>query len=330
MVLRILLMLVLVVGFGLSATGVLVSGAVAECLFALVSLWRFRRDVWWGIDRPILRQTLSYSLPIVPHMLAGWSTTYLASLVLNSLQGTVQTGLYGLASTLAAVESFLVAGFNQAFLPQVYGALASGNPAEVERLNRRTLAAVAGFAIGGVALSLFSPEVLRVMTRPAYWPAGEIIPLLVLAGVYQGVYSLYGHLLYYHPNGTRFLPLASGAGGILSVALMFLLIPRYSIMGAAVAGCAGVLTRLFVAALICNLRYSVPWSQSRLLWLSVASTALVMLPSFIPAFAGGGWNLLLPKMLATAAASAVLWGLLPRAVRSEIIALVSSRVRGTG
>lgn len=330
MVLRILLMLVLVVGFGLSATGVLLSGAVAECFFALVSLWRFRRDVWWGIDRPILRQTLSYSLPIVPHMLAGWSTTYLASLVLNSLQGTVQTGLYGLASTLAAVESFLVAGFNQAFLPQVYGALASGNPAEVERLNRRTLAAVAGFAIGGVALSLFSPEVLRVMTRPAYWPAGEVIPLLVLAGVYQGVYSLYGHLLYYHPHGTRFLPLASGAGGIVSVALMLFLIPRYSIMGAAVAGCAGVLTRLFVAALICNLRYSVPWSQSRLLWLSVASTALVMLPSFIPALAGGGWNLLLPKMLATAGASAVLWGLLPRAVRSEIIALVSSRIRRTG
>lgn len=329
MLLRILLMLVLVVGFHLSATGVLLSGAIAEGLFALVSMWRFRRDVWWGIDRPILRQTLGYSLPIVPHILAGWSTTYLASLVLNSLQGTVQTGLYGLASTLAAVESFLVGGFNQAFLPQVYAALAGGDPAEIERLNRRTLAAVAGFAIGGVALSLFSPEVLRLMTRPAYWPASEVIPLLVLAGVFQGVYSLYGHLLYYHPNGTRFLPLASGAGGIVSVALMFVLIPSYSIMGAALAGCAGVLTRLVVAAAICNVRFSVPWSQGRLLALSVVGAVLVMIPSIIPVLGGGGWELLFPKALVFTGAAAVLWWLLPAAVRSEIIALVRARLKSS-
>ena len=330
MLLRIVLMLVLVIGFRFEATGMLLSGAIAEGVFALVSLWRFRADVWWGIDRPILRKTLSYSLPIVPHMLAGWSTTYLASLVLNYLQGTAQTGLYGLAASLASVESFLVGGFNQAFLPRVYAALAANDPAEVDRLNRRTQAAVAGFAIGAVALSLFSPEVLRLMTRPAYWPASEVIPLLVLAGFFQGIYSLYGHLLYYYPNGTRFLPLASGAGGIVSVALMVVLIPRYSIMGAAVAGCLGVLTRLVVAAVICNVRYSVPWSQSRLLWLSGVGTVLVMIPSIVPVLAGGGWNLVLPKILVAGGAAAVLWWLLPGAVRSEIMALGRARLKGHG
>lgn len=321
MLLRILVMLVLVIRFQFAATGVLLSGAIAESVFALVALWGFRRDVWWGIDRKILRQTLGYSLPIVPHMLAGWSTTYLASLVLNYLQGTTETGLYGMASNLASVEAFLVGGFNQAFLPRVYAALASDDPAEIARLNRRTLAAVAGFAIGAVGLSLFSPEVLRLMTRPAYWSAIAVIPLLVLAGYYQGVYSLYGHLLYYHPRGTRFLPLASGAGGIVSVALMFVLIPRFSVMGAALAGCLGVLTRLAVAAVICNVRFSVPWAQRRLVVLSVASTALVMIPSLVPVLQGGGWHLLLPKILIAGGATAVLWWLLPRGVRDEIGAL---------
>lgn len=326
MVLRILVMLVLVIRFRYAATGVLLSGAIAEGIFALVSLWGFRRDVWWGIDRSILRQTLSYSLPIVPHVLAGWSTTYLASLVLNYLQGTAETGLYGMAANLASVEAFLVGGFNQAFLPRVYAALASSDPVEVGRLNRRTLAAVAGFGIGAVGLSLFSPEVLHVMTRPAYWSAIKVIPLLVLAGFFQGVYSLYGHLLYYHPNGTRFLPLASGAGGVVSVALMFVLIPRFSIAGAAVSGCMGVLTRLAVAAVICNVRFSVPWSQKRLCLLGVAATVLTMMPAWIPAFQGSGFHLLLPKAFAMTASAALLAGILPRAVRDEILALVRSQV----
>ena len=325
MVLRILMMLVLVVGFRYEAKGMLLSGAIAEGIFAVVSLWRFRRDVWWGIDWPILRQTLGYSLPIVPHMLAGWSTIYLASLVLNKLQGATETGLYGLASNMASIEVFLVGGFNQAFLPRVYTALASDDPAEIERLSRRTLAAVAVFAIGAVALSLFSPEALHLMTRPAYWGAIEVIPLLVLAGYFQGVYSLYGHLLYYHRNGTRFLPLASGAGGIVSVALMFVLIPRFSILGAALAGCIGVLTRVAVAAVICNVRFSVPWSQRPLVFLSLAAAVLTMMPAWIPAFQGVGFPLLLSKALAMIAALALLIGILPRAVRDEMAALARDR-----
>ena len=330
MVLRIVVMLMLIVVFRMKATGILLSGAIAESVFALVSLWRFKRDVWWGIDRPILRKTLGYSLPVVPHMLAGWSTTYMAGLVLNYLEGPAQTGLYVLASTLASVESFLVGGFGQAFLPRVYAVLASDDESELEGLKRRTIAAVAGFAIGAVILSLFSPEILRLMTRPAYWAAGDVIPLLVLAGFFQGVYSLYSMLLYYHPNGTRFLPVASGAGGIVSVALMFVLIPKYSIMGAALAGCLGVLTRLAVAAVICNVRYSIPWSQSRMLWLGVVGTALVTMPLFIPVLGGGGWNLALPKVLVAAGATAVLWRLLPGLVRSEIIALGRARLKGNG
>lgn len=330
MLLRIVVMLMLVVVFRMESTGILLSGAIAESVFALVSLWRFKGDVWWGIDRPILRKALGYSLPVVPHMLAGWSTTYMASLVLINLEGKAQTGLYGLAATLASVESFLVAGFGQAFLPRVYAVLASDEPSELEGLNRRTVAAVAGFAIGAVGLSLFSPEILRLMTRPAYWGASEVIPLLVLAGFFQGVYSLYSLLLYYHPNGTRFLPLASVAGGIVSVALMFVLIPRFSIMGAAIAGCLGVMTRLVVAAVICNFRYSIPWSQGRLLLLSGVGTALVMMPSFVPVLAGGGRNSLGPKTLAAAGATAVLWWLLPGPVRSEIMALARARLKGSG
>ena len=326
MLLRIMVMLVLVVGFGFAATGVLLSGAVAESIFALISLWRFRQDVWWGIDRPILRRTLGYSLPIVPHMLAGWSTTYLASLVLNILQGSAQTGLYGRASMLASVESFLVAGFAQAFQPRIYAALSDNNPSALGGLSRRTYAAVAGFAIGAVGLTLFSPEVLRLMTRPSYWQASEVIPLLVLAGFFQGVYSLYSLLLYYHRNGTRYLPLASGAGGIVSVTLMFTLIPRFSIMGAAVAGCLGVLMRLAVAAVICNVRFSVPWSQRRLSLLVITAAVLTMMPAWIPAFQGSGFHLLLPKALAMIASAALLAGILPRSVRDELIALARSKV----
>lgn len=275
---RLIALLGALVFFDGKAAGALTAFAGAGAIFAFLGLAFFHQDVRWGFDRKLLKASLRYSLPIVPHNLAGWSTAYLGTLVLNGFKGTAEVGLYTLAANLALIQTFLVSGFTSAYLPRVYKGLSDGGAAAIAQLRRQALLAAGAFGVCAVGIGLFSAEVLRLMARPSFWGAAHLVPLLVLAGFMQGIYTFYAHLLYYHKGGTRWLPMASGAGAVMAVLLMLVLIPRWSMVGAASAVLAGVMTRLVAAAFICNWKFPRLWPQKTLAFLSLVTVCGCLVP----------------------------------------------------
>jgi O-antigen/teichoic acid export membrane protein len=70
------------------------------------------------------------------------------------------------------------------------------------------------------------------MTAPAFYPAASVVPVILLAFFFQGVYHfMVGPLFYF--KRTSLLPVINIAGAAVNIGLNFLLIPRYGIQGAA-------------------------------------------------------------------------------------------------
>ncbi len=274
--LRIILVLVFVVVLQWGALGLLLGIIIPYVVFALLALWQIRRDVVWCLDWPALRSSLAYSLPVVPHLLAGWTTGYLGMLVLNYFEGTADVGIYGIAARFALIVGFATQGITTALQPQMYAFYANPSDIQAPVARFKVLGTMAAFGIVALGVSLFSLDVIKVMATPAFHAGASIVPILALSSFVQGVYSTYANALYFEEKGPRFLPIASFGGAIVSLALMFWLIPTFAAYGTALATLAGVACRMLLAVILANAKAGIFWSQTRFALIVSATSALSM------------------------------------------------------
>lgn len=179
----------------------------------------------------VMRRLLAFSLPFMPTMMAGWVLTMADRYLLKYLGTMTDVGLYSVGYKIGLLVNFLlVAPFGIAWGPFMFSA-AKGSDA---RQTYARLLTYIFFALTGcaVVLSLFAPELLRIVTTPAYYGASRVVLLVALS------YALYGcHLVLTTglnlTKRTYYFPLLFGAAALANIGLNFALIPRYGMMGAA-------------------------------------------------------------------------------------------------
>jgi O-antigen/teichoic acid export membrane protein len=89
-----------------------------------------------------------------------------------------------------------------------------------------------GLIYAGLAMSLFSSEVVHVMVEHKFAASQEIIPVVVLAYIFYGL-SYYAQLGLFLTDSTNQIGVIGAAGAVLNLILNFVLILHYGMMGAA-------------------------------------------------------------------------------------------------
>ena len=129
------------------------------------------------------------------------------------------------------------------------------------------------FAFGVILfllVSLFSKEVIQLITNENYWNAYKVIPLIALSYLVFGCQRIIdiGISL---SRKTYILSVIFVIGAILNIILNILLIPSYGIMGAAFATAITFIT-LFLSVLIINKKlYPVQYEWNRILKIAISS-----------------------------------------------------------
>src|SRR5262249_43827109 len=102
-----------------------------------------------------------------------------------------------------------------------------GKPDAKATLARIVTYALAGFLGLGLAFAVFGRELLMLLTwtRPAFWEAAPVVPLIVLAYVLHGVFLLTSIGIGIEKRA-RYYPLVTGATAATNIGLNLLLIPR--------------------------------------------------------------------------------------------------------
>jgi O-antigen/teichoic acid export membrane protein len=174
---------------------------------------------------------MKYSLPLMPHALSGWIMTLFDRLLLNGLKDASTVGIYNVGYQFANIVNLLITSFERAYSPWFY------SEADTES-GRKKVALMAEMGMGafasiGLAISLFSPEVIHLVVNERFERAWVVIPFLSSAFVVRGAYFFFIGPVF--KSSTKSLPLITFSAALGGIGMNLLLIPYLGSVGSAIA-----------------------------------------------------------------------------------------------
>lgn len=234
--------LTLVVGFDAGVPGWLLAVLLANLTAAIAALrvvpWRRPRP----FDRDLVRATVLLGLPLIPHFLGQWALQLADRAVLAGIVSTATLGVYTLAATLSLPALILVQGLGQGFMP-TYAAAATSD-AERARLPSVVTVQAVGVLAVCLTIALLGPPLVELAAPATYDGARPLIPWIVLGYAFLGLYGIPMSGLSLGMGRTQFVWIATGAAAAVNLGLVYVLVPAYGILAAAIASAIGYLALL--------------------------------------------------------------------------------------
>ena len=213
--------------------GFVSSKLVVSLCGSIFLLLRMRRDVGWHWRASFLPGLVRLGAPLVLSSLSYFAIHFSDRFILSNNVSLAELGRYALAFKLAILVSVLVGdSFAKSWEATLYRYVTTeGWQAQFARVASYLVFAL---FVTGLAITLFSPELLRIMVPTDYYPPPQLMPLLVCSYIAREIGDFFRSMLLINKRAVRVSQIA-GASGILSVAANLTLIPFYGITGAAVA-----------------------------------------------------------------------------------------------
>jgi len=204
-------------------TGYIVGGTIA--FTASRHLFRLH------IDRARLHEMLAYSLPLVPASTGVFFNGYADRLAIQARMTLGDVGLYGVGYRLSTIVGLTLIGFQGAMMPQI---LARHHEVDTPISLARVFRLFCALALTvWIAISTFGDEIIRVLTTPAYDGADAVVPYVVAAAFFAGMYIFAPGLNI--AKRTKVFASIAVSCGLLNLVLAFVLVGPLGIEGAALS-----------------------------------------------------------------------------------------------
>jgi O-antigen/teichoic acid export membrane protein len=266
------LTVVLVVGEGEGARGILIGSYASGAAFAvaLVVVHRRRLSLW--IDRSLLRRLLRFGLPTMPAELSLYLLNFVDRIIIVRTVGLAEAGLYSLAVKFAQGINVLVRGFQLAWPPLAYS-IRDDDEA------RRAYAAVVTYFVAGCAfvvtgMWLLSRWIVRALAAPKFFESYEAIGLISVGVTLYALYMVLVVILG-RTGRTEFNFPATIGALVANVALNLLLVPSMGIVGAGLALVASYVVVVGLMYVFTQRLFPVPYEWGRLARVVAISAVLV-------------------------------------------------------
>ena len=218
--------------------GYLISSCIAFAvpIIYLVIMAKIPRYLGGKIDRQCLGEMMKYALPLIPNTLFWWVMNASDKLFISSMLGKSFNGLYAVASKIPSIINIISTIFFQAWQLSAIEESRSNDKREY----------YAGVFENLSSVIFLSVSALMVVIKPLYgiWVAKEFYeawissPFLLIAVSFMCFASFWGTLLIAQKKSGGIL-LSATVGCVVNLILNYVLIPRYRLVGAAVATIIG-------------------------------------------------------------------------------------------
>lgn len=260
---------------------------IAASLVKPIALAKDYAQLNWVIDKVLLRKMLRYSFPLA---LAGFAfvinetvdrillkyLTYSASLQSMSADSALtyaesQVGIYSASYKLAMLITIFLQAFRYAAEPFFFAQARSQD-------RNKIYVTVMNYFIG-VVLMFFLVVSLNIdifkyfIPNPDYWEGLRIVPILLLANVWSGVYI--NQSIWYKLSGqTKFGAYIAIGGATITITLNFIFIPLYGYMAAAWATFIVYALQMVASYILGQKYYPIPYNLRKFFLYTILSLLL--------------------------------------------------------
>ena len=233
LVLQIALNVLLIVYWREGVLGVVLSAVISSVLLGIATTAYVAVHESPTFDWETTRRMVQFCWPLWLSGLAGLYIGSSGNLYLRMFDTLSDVGLLSLALRFAGVVGMLIwSPFFQHWEPMSFQYYKEEGGKRKFQIAFIVISALL-FA-GGLGVSIFAQPVIRVMAAKPFYAAAAVVPVLVLGGVLSRLRQFF-NFSFFVTGHTRIHSLCQyGTALIITVAYM-LLIPRFGLMGAAVA-----------------------------------------------------------------------------------------------
>ena len=270
------LTVILVVGRGEGARGLLLGSYASGAAFVLGLIVVHRRRLSLWIDRELLQRLMRFGLPTMPAELSLYLLNFVDRIIIirsagSASAGLAQAGLYSLAVKFAQGVNVLVRGFQLAWPPLAYSIRDDDEARRAYAVIVTWFAAGCAFVVTG--LWLLSRWIVRALAAPEFFGSYKAIGLIATAVTLYALYLVLVVILG-RTGRTGFNFPATIAALVVNVVLNLLLVPPLGIVGAGLALVASYLVVLALMYGFTQRLFPVPYQWGRLVRLVLVSSAL--------------------------------------------------------
>lgn len=279
--LTLVLNFVFILTMDLGVEGIFLANLVASICVLLLLSPDIAKKLSWKIDSELLRKFLPFGLTNVPAYLGSMVVQVISRPIVQSILGLSVLGIYQANYRMGVAMMVLVGLFEYAWRPFFL------RQAKTDDVRARLLFAkvltyfmlAMGFAF--LFFSFYMPHIVstpifgRTLLRADYLSGLHIIPIVLAAFIFQGMYTNFLAGIYIKDRN-KVLPYITGVGAAVNVAANYALIPVWGMTGAAVAT---LLSYVVMAGHIyyeSNKVYPVAYE-----WRRIASLSLIVLGIFV-------------------------------------------------
>jgi O-antigen/teichoic acid export membrane protein len=258
---------------GLLLTPIL-TGTVISIVSFIVARTMIGAPAW-----PTSKLLLKSGALLLPAVASSWALQMIDRLFLVHYVTPTELGYYAIANKIAGLLYVALAPLYMAWTPLALAM--QHDPQAKTRYADMSRIFVGLILFAALGLSLFSTEILIVLTRPAYLPASPYVGFLAYAQVFGGIGMLFytGALV---GKQLKAVSWSAFVGAGVNIILNYLLIPSYGLWGATIATVIGVAIPQVLLYLWLQRRYPIPYPTAKLLTALLVQFGLVLAGSFVP------------------------------------------------
>lgn len=250
-----------VVALHQGALGKIKGGFYAGLMFFILFLVLTMRESKFSVSVSKLANALSFGLPLVPHLLAGWVLQSADRFLLERLTSLSEVGLYSFAYQLGMGMSMVVLAINYAWAPIFYDIADSKEDAK-QTFGRIFTIYMILISFLGLLGVLFAREVVLVMAATSYHAAIIAVPPVIAGYIFQGMYFMTVASIFYRKK-TTVIPFFTGLAALVNIGLNIIWIPKYGMMGAAYATLIAFAVLFVLVHVYAQFLYKIPYAYGK-------------------------------------------------------------------
>ena len=266
----------LVVYYRIGIVGVYIGQVTGYSIIALCQAVYLRSHLMVTWHKSVVKKMLRYSIPLVPAVAGTWANTNFNRVVMLGYLSVADIGLYVVALKLASAFQLVGAAFRMAWPPFFWETFENNPDHKKVFISLFNHVSLLLFSLV-IILTLYSEEVVMLLTTKQYYPSANLVGLLAFAiainnilvqitGVGPGITKRteYNTIIY-------FLSVAVNVGAL------FILVPIFGLIGVPISLLLGSLTLLSVGWYNSERLYPIGFEKVRMVILVVLTLGFISL-----------------------------------------------------